>query len=351
MYPEKGHGQDQGYEQNYREALEACAKFPSQKPTIILDSPPEWVNGALNESEDKTKLPEEVEGSYRQYCEHTASMIQEAGVAPVMIQVMNEVNNTVYNKMSTEQLGHLCRVTKEVFTQKFGEKAPLVMLNILPSINYLKNLASIKESFDVLGVDWYQGTYPGEGTGTAFYPGSKPLKTFADVRGLKEHFDEFLEGGALEGKMVTISEVGAPTPLGQKHERMQRGFYDQFLRNLHLMLNRYEEQGKQVPLVGVAFYSLEDEPERPGSEFHTLLAPIERLVNKYLESKWGIFNEDGQAKGAKENDRDVTLADRIKHITQERFTKKIKTAERRKEEKEMDQAHYFTGLPGTPYPK
>jgi|GEM_PF-5186569 hypothetical protein len=341
LYPERSQEPNAKNEQNYKEALEACARNPNQRPTIILDSPPGWISEQLTADKDRSKLPEQVEEEYRQYAQHVATLIKEAGVTPVMIQVMNEVNNAIYNKMSVEQLGHLCRVTREVFSQKFGESTPLIMLNILPDIKYAKSLSTIKESFDVLGVDWYQGTYPGEGTRTAFLPGVNALKTFSDVRGLKEHFDEFLPGGALEGKMVAVSEVGAPTPLGQKHERMQRGFYNQFLRNFHLMLNRYEELDQEVPLVGVAFYSLEDEPERPGSEFHSLLAPIERLVNKYLESKWGIFKEDGTAKGRDaskgENspirDRDETLADRILHLTQERFSKRIKTAEGQKEEK------------------
>lgn len=177
--------------------------------------------------------------------------------------------------MSVEQLGHLCRVTKEVFAQKFSENAPLVMLNILPDTKYAKGLSSIKDSF-----------------------------------------------------------------VGQKHERMQRAFYDQFLRNFHLMLNRYAEKGQEVPLIGVAFYSLEDEPERPGSEFHSIMAPIERLINKYLESKWGILKEDGTPKGKDVSksergtihDRDENLTDRIRYLTQERFSKRIKTVEKQKEE-------------------
>lgn len=366
LYPERDQEIDPQYEQNYKEALAACAKHPSQKPTIILDSPPNWANEQLKENGDKAKLPEEVEKNYRQYCEHVASLIKESGVTPVMIQVMNEVNNTIYNKMSVEQLGHLCRVTRGVFTQKFGEEAPLVMLNILPDVKYLKRLADIKDSVDVIGIDWYRGTYPTEPIGVGLNPlripgqiktsiesvtastflGAKPSKTYGNIKTLTDHLDEFLPGGALDGKMVAVAEVGAPTVRGEKDERAQRLFYNQFMRKLNLQLNRYQERGLELPLVGVAFYSLEDEPERPGSEFNTIIAPVQRLLNR-LESRWGIFTAAGEAKG---NVRDETLTDRIHYLTQERFLRRIKTSERQKEEKEMDHVSYYTGLPGTLYP-
>lgn len=94
LYPQRSQEPTPQYEQNYKEALDACAKHPSQRPTIILDSPPNWANEQLKEDKDKTKLPEEVEKDYRQYAEHTASLIKESGVTPVMIQVMNEVNKS-----------------------------------------------------------------------------------------------------------------------------------------------------------------------------------------------------------------------------------------------------------------
>jgi hypothetical protein len=307
-------------EKQYKTALELVGQRPNQKPILILDSPPNWANDSIKNGDTS-----EIFDSYMHYAEHVAHMIKESGVKPSYIQVMNEINNPIYNlsnKITLEMFGQFCRITKKAFAKEFGQSPP-IMLAFLADPKFLNTLAIIKDDFDYAGFDYYQGTYPTKYAPLGLFS-KNPTQVYGDRRLMKDMFDEFIEGGALFGKKVVFAEVGAPTPRGKIDENRQRIFYNQFFRSLNFVLNEYHQKNIKIPLIGIGLYGLEDQPQRPGSEFHSLFYPIQKIFNEYFERRFGIYDEHGIPKGVIDNpskSRDVTLPDRIKTLSTKRLSK------------------------------
>jgi hypothetical protein len=306
--------------ERYIRATEIMREVGLQEPTIILSNPPKWAK-ELYES-DKEKFFQ----AYQGYVSRVRDGIERSGGEKITtIQVLNELNNSVYTPIAVEDLPRMCEITREVFQDYNPDlklMASLLAANLpdkvkwstlgrvslgTPIETYLPQFKKIKDSFDVIAVDYYPGMW------------HLPLKDFdsfkmgdmykrmtsdesihkkdwykAMVKNmdlLKDVFEEI----ATWDKEYELGEVGMrtnPSFLTGVDEKGQRYFYDVFFRAFKKMMLELEEEGLQLPS-RVGLYEAIDEPAK------NLAGKIARYLPAPLtspESDMGMRTADGERK-------------------------------------------------------
>jgi hypothetical protein len=315
----------------YIRATEIMREVGLKESTIILSNPPKWAK-ELYES-DKEKFFQ----AYQEYVGRVKDGLASSGGETVTtIQVLNELNNSVYTPVAVEDLPRMCDITREVF-QDYNPNlklmASLLAANFPDRIKwatlgnvsfgthitqYLRDFKKVKDSFDVIAVDYYPGIWhlaPGNFDSMKLgdmykalsknQPVSKKMKDrykaaekdlykamIKNMDLLKSSFEEI----AKWGKEYELGEVGMrtnPSALGTGvDEKGQRYFYDVFFREFKKMMLQLEEQGLPLPS-RVGLYEAIDEPAT------TILQKIAgRLPAPFTspENAMGMRTADGQRK-------------------------------------------------------
>src|SRR6266481_3110000 len=171
----------------YSRTKELMAEAGLKEPTIILSNPPAWAVELYKT--DKEKFYDE----YKKYVGEVKKRLEETeGPKVSKVQILNELNTTLYTPVKDEDLPRLCEITREVF-QDYNPDIKLMGTVIAsntvkfagtPIEEYLPKLKKIKDSFDIIAVDYYPGLWHLP-VGNA--PSLKPGELFKYMA--KEHTD------------------------------------------------------------------------------------------------------------------------------------------------------------------
>lgn len=296
---------------NYSEAKNIMDETGLEAPTVILSNPPEWAKKLYKESK------EEFFTAFRQYAEQVKGRLaQTAGEKVATVQVLNELNNSIYNPVAVQDIPRLCQITREVFAN-YNPNIKLMVTVIAGNIqdfsakrmntgtgisNYLPQLKAIKDSFDEIAVDYYPGLW--------HLPANNEQKTidqrmleqssalkrlrnavlprhanvFNNLEVLKQVFAEI----STWGKDYELGEVGLPTNKPWGNEKKQRYFFDTFFRAFRELLTEMRTQKLALPK-RIGLYSAIDEPPK------TLLGKVLRKT-PFPEHDLGMRFGDGKRK-------------------------------------------------------
>lgn len=246
---------------HYAEAKEAMAESGLEAPTIILSNPPEWAKKLYQE--DKEKFFE----AFRNYADAVVASLQNAGEEKVSrVQILNELNNTIYTPVALEDIPKLCEITQESFKiynpdiklsctviagniqnvgKKFGMGEPIQ--------EFLPKLKEVADSFDSIAVDYYPGTWhmPAGQLATGNFK-----EMFKNLELLKETFEEL----ATWGKEYELGEVGISTNTSLRDEKTQRYFFDVFFRSFRQLMVDMRSRGLKLPNRIGLYQAINDAP-------------------------------------------------------------------------------------------
>jgi hypothetical protein len=103
---------NEGNLNRYGEAISVMAEKGLEPPTIVLSSVPGWALEIYKK--DKEAFFEE----YKKYIESVkhelVEVYEDTGVLVPRVQVLNELNGTIYNPITHEDIPRLCEITREV---------------------------------------------------------------------------------------------------------------------------------------------------------------------------------------------------------------------------------------------
>jgi hypothetical protein len=297
----------------YARAKEVMQEAGLKEPTIILSNPPEWAKQLYKED------PEKFFDEYAKYVAEVKKGLEASGGEKVTtVQILNELNNTVYTPIKVEDLPRLCEITREVFRDYNPDiklMATLIAANTpemakwatagkvslgTPIEKYLPKLKKIKDSFDVIAVDYYPGMWHiAPGDFDSFKMGDIYKRMTSDASIHKEDFYKAMvkntdllksafEEIATWGKEYELGEVGMRTNL-RGGEKSQRYFYDAFFRGFKKMMIDMREKNLRLPS-RVGFYEAMDEPPKD------LKRKILRKLTPLPEHDMGMRTGDGERK-------------------------------------------------------
>jgi hypothetical protein len=292
----------------YREARDIMKETGLDEPTIILSNPPEWAVKLYRE--DREKFFEE----YRHYAEEVRNSLGKSSEGRVSrIQIFNELNNKIYTPFETEDIPRLCEITRRTFHDynpdlkltatfiagNFTELSSKIGM-AKPMEKFLPELKKIKDSFDVIAVDYYPGLWhlPLKEAGW------KMKDVFKQLGALKQVFEEI----ATWGKEYEIGEVGLPTNQPWGNEKRQRYFYDVFFRAFRRLMLDFQSRGIKLPS-SVGLYEAIDEPPR------TVLGKVLRKT-PFPEHDMGMRLRSGRRKLILQGSPHVLEEERIKKPSQ-----------------------------------
>jgi hypothetical protein len=329
---------DQSQIEHYAEAKKMMHEAGLKEPTIILSNPPEWAKELYKQD------PEKFFEGYADYVAEVAKGLEAAGGEKVTtVQILNELNNSFYTPIKVEDLPRLCQITRDAFKDYNPDiklMASLLAANSpdmvkwgtlgrvslgTPIEKYLPKLKKIKDSFDVIAVDYYPGMWHfAPGDFDSFKAGdiyqrmvalekaekAKRCEAGEEVKEGKE--DEPGYGENLYKAMVKnvdllkavfqeiatwdkeyeLGEVGMRTNesrIAPIDEKGQRYFYDVFFRAFKKMMLELQEEDLPLPS-RVGFYESVDEPpkDRKGK--------IMRKAIPFPEHDMGMRTADGERK-------------------------------------------------------
>jgi len=275
--PKQGEFNEEGLGR-YQSAKEIMAEVGLDAPTIILSNPPKWAVELYKK--DKEQFFDE----FRKYAEEVkAYLVQSGGEKIGRVQILNELNNTIYTPIHTEDLPQLCEITREVFRDYNPEiklMATLIAANMtgfmgqggVPIEKYLPEFEKIKDSFDDIAVDYYAGMWHLQAGDNPKLDMPEvvrramgdPKELFKEMTAQIEWVKSIFERVASWGKEYELGEVGSPTRwpwerAGDEPGKPQRYFYDAFFREFKKMLVDFRERGIPLP-TRVGFYEAIDEP-------------------------------------------------------------------------------------------
>lgn len=251
----------EGHLGRYRQAKEIMEEVGLREPTIILSNPPEWAVKLYNEDKEKFF------SAYRAYVEEVKNSLSRAqGEKIFKIQILNELNNTIYTPVKVGDLPEMCRITREVFRDYNPDvklMATVIASNTIKysgtlAEQYLPELNKIKNSFDIIAVDYYPGLWHLPVSGS---PSLRPSEIFKHMVKQTELLQKTFEEIATWGKEYELGEVGLPTKKLWGGEKGQRYFYDAFFRAFKQLLLDLRSRGIKLPS-RVGFYEAIDEPPR-----------------------------------------------------------------------------------------
>lgn len=256
--PQQNNWQEESLDR-YEQAIELMKEAKLNPPTIVLSNIPDW---AL---ELYKKDKEEFFDAYRQYIEKIKDRLMRAssqtGELVSRIQVLNELNNTVYTPIESEDISRLCAITREVLREYdpsvkllgtvFAGNLPGAVKTAslgkvdlgIPAEDYLEKYGEMLKSFDAIAVDYYPGTW--------HLPLAEALTNKKEMFEQLSLLREIMQKLAITGQEYELGEIGLPTSmpfLGEKHnEDRQRYFYDTFFRAFKKMLVDFAEQNIPLP--------------------------------------------------------------------------------------------------------
>lgn len=291
----------------YVRAKEIMQESGLKEPTIILSNPPDWAKELYKE--DKEKFFD----AYAEYVHEVRRGLEASGGEKVeRVQVLNELNNSVYTPIEVGDVPRLCEITREIFrdynpdiklmvsllaanTPEMAKWATLGKASLgTPVEKYMPELKKFKDAFDVVAIDYYPGMWhlaPGDfdsfKLGDIYKAMTKDESIHvrdwykAMVKStelLKDTFEEV----ATWGKEYELGEVGMRTnaPLGGS-DKAQRYFYDAFFRAFKKMMLELREKNLELPS-RVGFYEAMDEPPKD------LKGKVLRRVTPFPEHDMGM---------------------------------------------------------------
>jgi len=272
----------------YTEGIRLMTEAGLEAPTIVLSSVPGWAMDLYK------KNKEEFFAAYREYVEQVKnSLIQvseETGVKISRVQVLNELNNSVYTPFSPDELPRFCAITREVF-QDYNPEIKLIGSFMagnsseltskvkmgVPIEKYLAENKELLAVFDTYAIDYYPGTW--------HVPITERLITGKEIFAQMGLLETVMTEIASWGKEYEIGEVGLPTNmtfLSAKHnEDRQRYFYQVFFRAFKKLLLDFQERGVALP-TQVGLFEAMDEPPK------NLKGKILRSVTPFPEHDFGM---------------------------------------------------------------
>ena len=243
----------------YARAREIMGEVGLKEPTIILSSFPQWAKELYRENK------EQFFEAYQRYAEQVRDSLHGvAGEKVSRVQILNELNNPVYTPVDVEDLPRLCQITREVFHSYNPEiklMGTLVAGNLpeyaarvgfgKPLGEYLSAFEEIKDSFDVVAIDYYPGLW--------HLPLREANWNMKDVFKQLGLLREVFERIAAWGKEYELGEMGFPTNRPWSSERRQRYFYDVFFRAFRRLVADFRARGVRLPS-GIGLYEAVDAP-------------------------------------------------------------------------------------------
>ncbi len=340
--PKEGNFEEDSLER-YGQAAEIMKEVGLEQPTVILSNIPGWALELYKE--DKEKFFEE----YQKYVERVKDRLvktsEKTGELISRVQVLNELNNTVYTPIESEDLPRICEITRETLREYNPEikllgtlfagnlvqvlsKATLGKLNMGVGIKeYLeKNKEILEENFDALAVDYYPGMWHvplGEKT-------ENKKEIFRQLGLLKEAMETI---AGFDVEEYELGEAGIQTniPLmSESHnEDRQRYFFDVFFMEFKHLLLDFQKRGIKLPK-RVGLYEAMDEPPKD------IKGKILRKLTPFPEHDMGMRRGDTSRKEILRGNRHVSDEERDKYPSQlskiiKYMNSPIRKAEERKE--------------------
>ncbi|OGF28901.1 hypothetical protein A2477_02480 [Candidatus Falkowbacteria bacterium RIFOXYC2_FULL_47_12] len=260
-----------------------------EAPTIILSNPPKWAVELYKTDKEKFFT------AYQDYVEQVKdSLAQTGGEKISRVQILNELNNKVYTPVRTEDVPRMCNITREAFHEYNPDiklMATLLASNTTwfvgtPIEKYLTEFEKIKDSFDIIAVDYYPGLWHLDARGASSL---QPSELYKQMVKKTELLKKVFEKIASWGKEYELGEVGAPTNEPWASEKGQRYFYDKFFLEFKHLLADFQKHGLKLPS-RVGLYEAKDEPPR------TLTGKILRRMTPFPEHDLGMREGDGRRK-------------------------------------------------------
>ncbi|HSW88777.1 MAG TPA: hypothetical protein VLG12_06470 [Candidatus Saccharimonadales bacterium] len=280
-----------------------------EAPTIILlSSPPKWAVDMYKRGDEAGR--EQFYSAYRKYAVEVKRVMDEGRGEPIkQIQIMNELNNTIYTPIATEHIPRICEITRDIFGPDVKLSATVLATNLYnnpvgkrigtPIEEYLDKYGQIlKDNFDIIGVDYYPSTwhFPAEAVKETAQLWARSIPRmqmpethsfFRTLAGnmtlLKKVYGKLSELGIDH----ELGEVGRPSKKAVGGEKYQKLFYEAFFEAYGKMLDEMGEDQRR-PL-GVDLYMLRDEP-----------ANYLTFVPGMKQQQWGILTDKGDEKKAAE---------------------------------------------------
>jgi hypothetical protein len=276
--------------ERYRQAKEIMAETGLKEPTIILSDIPEWAKDLYKK--DKEKFFEE----YAKYVAEVKRSLDASGGEKIStVQILNELNNSVYTPVKAEDLPRLCQITRDAlrdYNPDIKLLGTLLASNTTwlvgtPIKRYLLEFKKVKDSFDSVAVDYYPGMWHlSPKNAESPLPSDLYKAMMKNTELLRTTFEEI----ATWGKDYELGEVGMRTnaPL-MGGEKAQRYFYDVFFRAFKKMLLDFESRGTKLPS-RVGFYEAMDELPK------TLVKKLARKLTPFPEHDMGMRGPSGERK-------------------------------------------------------
>ena len=269
----------------YAAAKGVMEKSGLNPPTIIFSNPPRWAIEFYKK--DRIKFFE----AYERYIEEVKKYLEaDPGYKIGKIQILNELNNFVYNPINAEDLPRLCRITRKIFFDYNPDIKIVASLLVgnLTSIfrlgvwidDYLKEFEKIRDNFDVVSLNYFPGLW--------HWPireaGWQRSNWFGQLDKLQEVF-ETISNWEVE---YEIGEVGFPTNGFWGNEKKQVEFFESFFKALRKILEELKKRGDRLP-AEVCFFELTD--EEPEDWFG-------KIIGKTFspEYDFGLFKSNGEKK-------------------------------------------------------
>ncbi len=279
----------------YQNAKKIMQETGLKAPTVILSNPPKWAVELYKE--DKEKFFQ----SYEVYAEQVKNRLEQSGGEKInTIQILNELNNKVFTPVAVEDLPMLCQITREVFKDYNPDLKLMATVNVnnlakfvgTDAKEFLPKLKEIKDSFDIIALDYYPGTwhFPLKDIKKKLSLSWPPTKEiFKQLTGQMDLLKQTMEEVATWDKEYELGEVGMPSKLPWGKEKSQRYFYDSFFRSFkHLMLD-FRSRGIKLPS-RAGLYSAIDEPPKD------LKAKLLRKTTPFPEHDFGMRTGQGKRK-------------------------------------------------------
>jgi len=316
---------DQATIDRYIAAMKAMKEVGLESPTLVLSSPPPgW---ALELYKEK---PDAFFEACKTYAETAAETIRKSGLETKQVQILNEINHPfMYKFIKMEDIPRMAGIVRSAFESRGMDIAlgtsiilgnePAAIGSTLrePSLDqFLEKFKGMKESFDIVSVDYYPSLYHfpwkslrgvrDEGDAFPIKPaddenfgervkhelGNRFNRMFKDTELLKKVCEEI----ASWDMPYEIGETGFPTNEPYSSGKRQRLFYDMHVRALRQMIVDFAERGIALPK-RVGFHEAQDEDNKFGGGAEE--NPIMKWVKKrkiYAEEHFGLIDKVGNKK-------------------------------------------------------
>lgn len=294
----------------YARAKRIMQEVGLKEPTIILSDLPEWAKKLYKENK------ESFFDAYAKYVAEVKRGLTQSGTDKVtVVQILNELNNSIYTPIKTEDFPRLCQITRDAlrdYNPDLKLMATLLASNTgklvgTPIEQYLPEFKNVKDSFDIIAVDYYPGMWHLDASRAASWRPSDLYKAMVkNLDLLKTVFEEI----ATWDKAYELGEVGMRTnaPLGGS-EKAQRYFYDAFFRAYKKLMLDFRKRNLRLPS-RVGFYEAMDEPPKD------FVGKALRNFTPFPEHDMGMRAGDGTRKMILEGSPHLPKEERAKRPSQ-----------------------------------